>query len=166
MLIVSHQSSLHPLPQRNNNRQLVLLDVRGDRLLVALNDAVSMALSSTSDSNKQGTSYPYGAGIRFVVDGSSPASLSTSHVSNVEVFIGGSWGDLDMDTIYRVVTTNYLAAGNEGYGQLNSQRSSEAEDTDIVELGLIREVFLEYALSWGVLQEPSREKFSTKEFIR
>jgi len=60
--------------------------------------------------------FPQVAGLRFRLDAS--VAPGAGRVSDVEVRDADGWGPIDPDTVYTIVTNNFLARGGDGYAML------------------------------------------------
>jgi 2',3'-cyclic-nucleotide 2'-phosphodiesterase (5'-nucleotidase family) len=134
------------------NLQLVILNITGSAMVRALEGAVDSALGG---SNSQG-SYPYAGGLRYTVD--STAGMG-SRLSHVEWFAEGkTWSELSPQRYYQLVTTLYLAHGNDGYDEFEKVPYKETNMK-------LQSVFIEYAETWEFISDPPRDKDSTQHFI-
>ncbi|HAF71425.1 MAG: Ser/Thr protein phosphatase/nucleotidase, putative [Acetothermia bacterium 64_32] len=84
---------------------LVVLEVKGEQVLAALENGVSMVEELKGR-------FPHVAGLRFVWDPARPAGF---RIVSAEVLLEGTWQPLDPAANYRLATSNYLAAGGDGY---------------------------------------------------
>lgn len=89
---------------------LVTLDMTGQQII----DVLEEALANTLDNNGSSGSYPYASGLRFEVDASQEAG---NRISNVEVNsrVSGDWAAININTVYTVVTNDFIASGRDGY---------------------------------------------------
>ena len=134
------------------NLQLVILNITGSAMVRALEGAVDNALG---ESKSQG-SYPYAGRLRYTVDFS--AELG-SRLSNVEWFEEGkTWSELNPQRFYQLVTTLYLALGNNGYDEFEKVPYKETNMK-------LQNVLIEYAETLELLMDPSRDKYSTQQFL-
>jgi 2',3'-cyclic-nucleotide 2'-phosphodiesterase (5'-nucleotidase family) len=137
------------------NLQLVILNITGSEMVRALEGAVDNALGGSNDNSQEG-SYPYAGGLRYTVDASAGMG---SRLSNVEWFAEGkTWSELSPQRYYQLVTTLYLALGNDGYDEFENV---PRKDTNMK----LQSVFIEYAESWELMSDPPRDKYSTQQFI-
>jgi hypothetical protein len=65
-----------------------------------------------------------------------------------------------MVVTYKVGTTLPLAEGNDGYTSLDD--AIGRVDTDY----LIRDVFIDYAVTVGILENPPLERYSTQDYLQ
>lgn len=84
---------------------LVVLEVTGEQIWQALENGVSLVEELKGR-------FPHVAGLRFVWDPTQPPG---SRIVSVEVFAEGEWKPLDRSAVYRLVTSNFLAGGGDGY---------------------------------------------------
>jgi hypothetical protein len=82
-----------------------------------------------------------------------------SRLSNVEWFAEGkTWSELSPQRYYQLVTTLYLAHGNDGYDEFEKAPYKETNMK-------LQSVFIEYAETWEFISDPPRDKDSTQHFI-
>lgn len=83
--------------------------LRGDGVIAVLEDAAQYALTSGSTG-----AFPYASHLRFDVYKSQPRG---SRIQGVEVKdrTTGTWGPIDKNANYRVVTNSFTALGKDGY---------------------------------------------------
>jgi 5'-nucleotidase / UDP-sugar diphosphatase len=116
------------LPFRNT---LVRMTMTGAEVKQTLEDAIAFVLASAGNSG----AYPYAAHLRWIVNLNAPAN---NRFSNLEFKnAAGAWVPLDPAASYRVITNDFLAAGQDGWVTLRSITGSRREDT-----------FLDYADSF------------------
>lgn len=112
--------------------RLVLREYDGARLLAALEHGVS-------GGNGRGPRLLHVAGLRYAVDPSRPAG---SRVLKAEIADGrGAFRPLDPRQRYRVILTDYLAGGGDGFAMLREGRplpSPDPVDADILEARIRR----------------------------
>jgi len=107
---------LEVLPYGN---QITVVTIRGEQLLVALENGVSGVEDGAGR-------FPHVGGMRYTFD---PALEAGSRVSDTEVWDAASDGyvAVDSSTTYTLATNNYLANGGDGYDVFNL--ASERYDT-------------------------------------
>lgn len=89
---------------------LVNLKMTGQQI----KDVLEEALTYAYDENGSTGAYPYGAGIRWNVNG---AKTAGQRFSNLEVQnkTSGEWSAIDLSKTYTVVSNSYTAGGKDGY---------------------------------------------------
>lgn len=103
---------------------LSVLTVSGADLLALLQQTISATLPPGAHAGK----FPYGSGLRYVARQEDDYSASVA----VEVWQEQSWQALDPQREYRLVTTNYLANGNDGWQQLQQAQAEQTDRRDII----------------------------------
>jgi 5'-nucleotidase/UDP-sugar diphosphatase len=80
--------------------QIVLFEITGAEIKLFLEEMIEV-------------DYPYGAGIRFNVYMGNPTG---ERIHNIEINrrLENEWVSIELDTTYRIVTTNFLADGRGG----------------------------------------------------
>jgi 5'-nucleotidase / UDP-sugar diphosphatase len=107
---------------------LVAFDLTGEQIIAALENGVSQV------EDEQGR-FPQVSGLRFVWD---PGAKPGSRIVSVEVKEAGGYEPINVSNSYRVVTTNYLYQGGDGYTMFS-------QGTNYINLGYIDyEVLAEY----------------------
>ena len=91
------------LPFQNT---LSTFEVTGEALVAALENGVSQY-------EEVAGRFPQVAGMRYAFD---PAAPIGARISDVEVLVGGdAWAPIDLATVYKVVSNNYVRRGGDGY---------------------------------------------------
>jgi 5'-nucleotidase/UDP-sugar diphosphatase len=140
------------LPFRNT---LVRLTMTGAEVKQTLEDAITFVLASAGNTG----AYPYAANLRWTVDLNAAAN---SRFSNLEFRNGtGAWVPLSPTTTYRVITNDFLAAGQDGWVTLRTITGSRREDTFLD----YADSFLRYTQARTPLTRPAQSEFSTQVFI-
>lgn len=140
------------LPFRNT---LVRLSLTGAEIKQTLEDAISFVLASSGNSG----AYPYAAHLRWTVDLNGPAN---NRFSNLEVKnAAGVWGPLDPAARYRVITNDFLAAGQDGWLTLRGITGERREDTFLD----YADSFLRYAQGVGRVARLAPADYSTQVFV-
>ena len=94
---------------------LTLYRVHGHELAEALEGAIDNATNNGVVGNGSG-SFPYTAGMRFCYQADRPKG---SRITRLEWEASpGQWQSIEMDAIYRGVSSAYTASGKEGYTAL------------------------------------------------
>jgi 5'-nucleotidase len=92
---------------------LVTVDISGAQLMTALENGVSLVEAGDGR-------FPQIAGFRFVWDPQAPYG---SRVRGVEIKTSDGFKALDTAAVYRMVTTNFIAAGGDGYSVFKDGRN-------------------------------------------
>jgi len=140
------------LPFRNT---LVRLTLTGAEVKQTLEDAVSFVLAASGNTG----AYPYAANLRWTVDLNQPAN---SRFSSLEFRnAGGAWVPLEPAATYRVITNDFLAAGQDGWVTLRGITGSRREDTFLD----YADSFLRYTQSRGSVSRLPESEYSTQVFV-
>lgn len=92
----------------------VVLELTGEQIWQALENGVSQVEELKGR-------FPHVAGLRFLWN---PKKAPGSRVEQVEVFLEGVWQPLDRKATYRLATSNFLAAGGDGYTMFLEAKNS------------------------------------------
>lgn len=133
---------------------IVHIEMTGAEVKQVLEDA----LSNTIDLEGSSGSYPYAQGFRSTVDCSKPKG---SRIVNPEVNsrLEGTWGPLDLERIYDVSTTNYLALGKDGFVEFKKHSNT---NTGVV----YTDALIRYVEAQGSpIVTPPTADFSTQKYI-
>jgi 5'-nucleotidase len=140
------------LPFRNT---LVRLTMTGAEIRQTLEDAIAYVLAASGNSG----AYPYAANLRWRVDLNAAAG---SRFSALEVRNGaGAWVALDPAATYRVITNDFLAAGQDGWVTLRSITGARREDTFLD----YADSFLRYVQARGSVSRLAEAEYSTQVFV-
>jgi 5'-nucleotidase len=93
---------------------LVVLELTGEQIWQALENGVSQV-------ERTAGRFPQVAGLRFVWDLAQPPG---SRIVSVEVLLEGVWRPLDRTATYRLATSNFLAAGGDGYTMFTEAKNA------------------------------------------
>ncbi|MEM9621633.1 MAG: cache domain-containing protein [Pseudomonadota bacterium] len=85
-------------------------EITGRELVAALEDALDFALVEDGSTG----AYPYAAGLRYHVDASQEKGERISQVQ-INPQLRGQWKAIDLEGRYQLVTSNFIAAGNDGF---------------------------------------------------
>jgi len=109
------------------------IDMKGSEIKQVLEDALSNYINNNSTG-----SFPYAYGLRYDVD---TAKEANNRISNLEIKerATGKWSPIDNNTMYVVVTNNYIASGKDGYTTFKTVQDARGEGVD---------TYLDYALSF------------------
>jgi 5'-nucleotidase len=134
---------------------LVRLLMSGEEIHGVLEDALEFLIA---DPHNRSGSYPYAGGLRWSVDLGRPRG---SRVFDLEVRMGQEWRPLEPKRLYRVITNDFLAAGEDGYGGFAKIPPERRE-----ELGLeYAQAFLDFAREQRTLRRPGSDEMSTVRFV-
>ena len=89
---------------------LFKIKMKGSEIKQVLEDATS----NYHDNDGSTGSFPYAYGLRYDVDVTQPPN---HHIQNLEIKErkSGTWSGISDDTMYTIVTIDYLASGKDGY---------------------------------------------------
>jgi 2',3'-cyclic-nucleotide 2'-phosphodiesterase (5'-nucleotidase family) len=125
---------------------LVAFDLTGKQIIAALENGVSQV------EDEQGR-FPQVSGLRFVWD---PGAKPGNRIVSVEVKEAGGYEPINVSNTYRVVTTNYLYQGGDGYTMFS-------QGTNYINLGYIDyEVLAEYIKTNSPVNPPIEGRISRK----
>lgn len=138
---------------------LVELEMSGAEIVQVLEQAYAYALDPDGSTG----AYPYAAGLRWELDGS---RAQGERFTAVQVKRKGEsgWSDIEAETMYKVVTNDYIAGGKDGYlgfGDISAQGDR------------VTDTYLDYAQSFvdyvraqpgGVLNKLAAEDYSTQRY--
>ena len=134
---------------------MVTLELTGEQIVLVLNQAIQ-ASAVTGESTG---AYPYAAGLRFHVD---ITQEFPNYLSNVEVNprFEGMWEPIDLMATYIVVTNSFIAGGRDNYSVFG-----EIPEEDVTDQFLeYAQVFIQYAIDVGVLEDPPLDTYSTQSY--
>jgi len=135
---------------------LVELDITGQEVVDALEDAVSNHLDAAQSTGSQ----PYAAGLRWDLDLSQPKG---TRFSNVEVKNGsGSWVAIEPATTYVMVTNDFIAEGRDGYTTLGEVTDDGRTTNTFL---LYTQSLVDYLLKTGMVSPPLRADYSHQQVI-
>ena len=122
---------------------LTVLTVSGQTLRELLHSTIVPTLPKGAHAGK----YPYTAGLRYVAQ---ETSAGTLELTQLEVLQQGQWRPLRDEQRYRVVTTQYLANGNDGWSTL---AQPQLQHTDRIDLAINNGVLTAYPVQKLVAQQ-------------
>jgi 5'-nucleotidase/UDP-sugar diphosphatase len=140
------------LPFKNT---LVRLTMTGAELKQALEGAIEFFLGNLGANTG---SYPYAAGLRWRVD--LTRTREQGRLVDMEVLRDGAWQPLDPAATYRIVTSDYLASGKDGYDDLALIPAERREDTFFD----YAQALIDYVRAGRPLSRPPPETVSTQHF--
>jgi 5'-nucleotidase / UDP-sugar diphosphatase len=140
------------LPFKNT---LVRLTMTGAEVKTALEDGIAFVLTAAGNTG----AYPYASGLRFTIDlnqarGDRVRDLQVKNAS-------GQWVALDPAANYRLITSNFLADGGDGYATLRTIGGARREDTFLD----YAEPFLDYVRAQPTISRLPVSEYSTQRFI-
>lgn len=141
------------LPFRN---VLVRLTMTGAELRQSLEDAVTFVLAASGNTG----AFPYAANLRWTVDLNRPANDRFSALEVKDA--NGNWVPLDANASYRVMTNDFIAAGQDGYKTLATITGARREDQLFLDYA---DSFLRYVLSVGTVARLPQADYSTQVFV-
>ncbi|MDX1392058.1 MAG: bifunctional metallophosphatase/5'-nucleotidase, partial [Rheinheimera sp.] len=106
------------------NTPLSVLSIKGSELRALLSGIVSQSVVAGAHTGK----FPYVAGIRYVAKQNGADSVL---LTQLDIKQAGQWQPVADNARYTLVTTSYLADGNDGWQLL---QQSQAEQTDRVDI--------------------------------
>jgi len=137
---------------------LVELELSGAEMVAALEDAVDHHLASGSGGSG---AHPYAAGLRWNLDMSKAKGKRFSQVE-VRDRMRGGWAAIDPARSYTLVTSDFLAAGKDGYTTLGAvSRSGRAVNTQL----LYTQSFVDYVQTKGHVSRPPRSDYSHQAVV-
>ena len=137
---------------------LVELELSGAETVAALEDAVDHHLAGGSGGSG---AHPYAAGLRWDLDMSQAKGQRFSQVE-VRDRKNGGWAAIDPTKTYTLVTSDFLAAGKDGYTTLGAvSRSGRAINTQL----LYTQSFVDYVQNRGHLSRPPRNDYSHQAVV-
>jgi len=143
------------------NNTLVVMELTGAQIKSVLEDAMNNALRVGGSSG----AYPYASGLRYTVDATQPQG---SRISSLEVNprVAGSWQPIEATQVYRVVTNDFIAAGQDGYATFGEiYDAGDYENT----FTLYTQGFIDYIKNLTAagqsLQKLPLSEYSTQEYI-
>ena len=137
---------------------LVELDLTGAEMVAALDDAVDHHLSGGSGGSG---AHPYAAGLRWNLDMSQAKGQRFSKVE-VRDRKNGGWAAIDPTKTYTLVTSDFLAAGKDGYTTLGAvSRSGRAVNTQL----LYTQSFVDYVQARRTIGRPPRGDYSHQTVV-
>ncbi len=135
---------------------LLEIDMTGAEVISTLEDALDFALAEDGSTG----AYPYASGLRWNIDATQDKG---KRFSMVEVKLKGEseWSAIQPDAVYKVVTNDFIAGGQDGYLTLGEISDDKKTDT-----------FLDYAQSFvdhvqttGVITRLPASEYSTQRYI-
>ncbi len=136
---------------------LVNLDLTGAELVALLEDALDFTLASSSNSG----AYPYASGLRWTVNLSKPKGQRFSNVE-MKLKADSDWAAIDLARTYVVVTSDFLAAGKDGY-QIFATVSADPNKVEMTSLEYAQS-FVDYVKSVGTVTKLPVSEYSTQQF--
>jgi len=135
---------------------LVELDITGQEVVQALEDAVSNHLDDAQSTGSQ----PYAAGLRWDLDMSQPDG---TRFSNVEVQdAAGNWTAINLAQTYVMVTNDFIAEGRDGYTALGAVTEDGRSTNTFL---LYTQSLVDYLLKTNTVSPPLRADYSHQQVI-
>jgi 5'-nucleotidase / UDP-sugar diphosphatase len=134
---------------------LVTLVMTGDQIRRVLEDSVFFFLNAGGG----GGAYPFGAGLRWHLDYTSPPGSRFSDIQ-VNKRLTDTWKPIDLTASYTVVTNNFIATPRDGYtafGEIDKSDATKYVDTYKV----YAQSLVDYAQFLGTLRDPPASEYST-----
>ena len=107
------------------NTPLSVLSIKGSELSALLTGIISQSVVAGAHTGK----YPYVAGIRYIAKQTGPASVQ---LTQLDIQQNGQWQPLEHDAHYSLVTTSYLADGNDGWQLLQQLQAAHTDRVDMI----------------------------------
>jgi 5'-nucleotidase len=104
---------------------LSVLSISGAELRALLTDIISQSVVAGAHTGK----FPYVAGIRYVAKQTGPATVD---LTTLYIKQNGSWQAVEPQQRYSLVTTSYLADGNDGWQLLQQLQAQQSDRQDII----------------------------------
>ncbi|MBU1309228.1 MAG: bifunctional metallophosphatase/5'-nucleotidase [Gammaproteobacteria bacterium] len=104
---------------------LSVLSISGAELRALLTDIISQSVVTGAHTGK----FPYVAGIRYVAKQTGPA---TAELTTLDIKQDGGWQAVEPQQRYSLVTTSYLADGNDGWQLLQRLQAEHSDRLDII----------------------------------
>ncbi len=114
------------------------LDMYGSEIKAVLEDAVDEALFGGEDGEISTGAFPYAYGLKYDVVATEDKG---NRIQNLEIKdrTTGVWSTISENTLYVIVTNNYIAGGKDGYTTFKTVQESRGEGVD---------TYLDYAMSF------------------
>ena len=138
------------LPFKNT---LVALTLTGAEVRATLEDAMQSVVAGNTGS------YPYAGALRWQVDLRQPLGQRIGALEHRNA--QGQWVALDEAATYRMITNDFIAAGQDGYTTLGTLGADRREETFLA----YADAFLQYARQNPTLTRPATADFSTQGFV-
>ena len=138
------------LPFKNT---LVALTLTGAEVRATLEDAMQSVVAGNTGS------YPYAGALRWQVDLRQPLGQRIGALEHRNA--QGQWVALDEAATYRMITNDFIAAGQDGYTTLGTLGADRREETFLA----YADAFLQYARQNPPLTRPATADFSTQGFV-
>jgi 5'-nucleotidase/UDP-sugar diphosphatase len=135
----------------------VTLEISGAQIKIVLEEALENAFKSGGSTG----AYPYAAGLRYAVNAN---EVQGNRISELEINIRlaeASWTAIETETLYTVVTNDFLAGGRDGYFEFGRVDESLVVNT----FTEYSQTFIDFAIQEGTLVSPSLDEFSTQSFV-
>ncbi|HEX5792431.1 MAG TPA: 5'-nucleotidase C-terminal domain-containing protein, partial [Rheinheimera sp.] len=107
------------------NTPLSVLSIKGSELRALLSGIIGQSVVAGAHTGK----YPYVAGIRYIAKQSGPDSVL---LTQLDIKQGNQWQPIDDKARYTLVTTSYLADGNDGWQLLQQVQADNTDRVDMI----------------------------------
>lgn len=104
---------------------LSILQISGDKLAELLCETIGATLLPGAHAGK----YPYSGGLRYTALETAPGEVK---LTNLQLWRDGRWQDIQPDERYTLVTTQYLANGNDGWQILQQIQQHHTDRQDVI----------------------------------
>lgn len=104
---------------------LSVLSVSGSDILALLHETISATLPAGAHAGK----FPYTGNLRYTATEQADGTLQ---LTDVAVWRNEQWQALEPEQQYRIVTTNYLANGNDGWQRLQQVQQQTTDRQDLI----------------------------------
>lgn len=151
---VSMETAFTLLPFTN---VIVELDLSGQELLNALEDAASYHL----DAQQSSGSHPYAAGLRWDLNMSLPKGRRFERVQ-VRNKATGTWQDLDRSQRYVLATNDFIAEGKDGYTALGAMY---AAGRFVNTYRLYTQTFADWVSQQASVARPARSDYAHQKVV-
>jgi 5'-nucleotidase / UDP-sugar diphosphatase len=153
---------------------LVTLPITGSQLRQQLEEAIEYFVNQDSETDVSGSSFPYGAGIRWDLNLSATFGyrLTSIEVNPRVDYDEDVWSPIDPTAQYLLVTNSYLAEGNNGYrtfSELYLTKEGHTAQENIFETTDATyedwQSLIDYADDFSVLEDIPLSQYSTQSLV-
>ena len=132
------------------NSLLCTIEMKGSEVKNALEDGIDYQVVNNPRGPTNYPWYPYVSGLKFdVIENAAKGSRMT----NVQYrsTLGGNYSSFDLDAMYKIIVTTYVAGGGDGYTTLKNLPASRKSDIGFVD----SDAFSEYLKFLGTVPNPT-----------
>lgn len=135
---------------------LLEIDMTGAEVVSTLEDALDYALAEEGSTG----AYPYASGLRWHIDATQTKGM---RFSMVEVKLKGEseWSAIQPDAVYKVVTNDFIAGGQDGYLTMGDIGDDRKTDTFLD----YAQSFVDYVQATGTITRLPADEYSTQQYI-